>query len=68
MTLVGLIISFRRQHPHEYLNQLLLEMTQSGHSDDTVALTQLTKSLHVYPDFHGNRSPVADPTLTGMVR
>jgi FGGY-family pentulose kinase len=27
----------------------------------------LTKELHVYPDFHGNRSPLADPTLRGMV-
>uniref|UniRef100_A0A8C6TVQ5 FGGY carbohydrate kinase domain containing n=1 Tax=Neogobius melanostomus TaxID=47308 RepID=A0A8C6TVQ5_9GOBI len=27
----------------------------------------LTSSLHVWPDFHGNRSPLADPTLKGMV-
>ncbi len=27
----------------------------------------LTDALHVYPDFHGNRSPLADPTLRGMV-
>jgi FGGY-family pentulose kinase len=27
----------------------------------------LTSDLHVYPDFHGNRSPLADPTLHGMV-
>jgi FGGY-family pentulose kinase len=27
----------------------------------------LTRELHVYPDFHGNRSPRADPTLRGMV-
>ncbi|CAB3982997.1 FGGY carbohydrate kinase domain-containing isoform X1 [Paramuricea clavata] len=28
----------------------------------------LTKAYHVYPDFHGNRSPIADPTLKGMVQ
>lgn len=27
----------------------------------------LTKDLHVWPDFHGNRSPIADPNLKGMV-
>lgn len=25
------------------------------------------RGLHLYPDFHGNRAPVADPTLRGMV-
>jgi FGGY-family pentulose kinase len=28
---------------------------------------ELTADLHVLPDFHGNRSPRADPTLRGMV-
>ena len=28
---------------------------------------ELSAELHVFPDFHGNRSPRADPTLRGMV-
>lgn len=28
----------------------------------------LTKNLHVWPDFHGNRSPLSDQNLKGMVR
>ncbi|CAL8072387.1 unnamed protein product [Orchesella dallaii] len=27
----------------------------------------LTEDLHIWPDFHGNRSPLADPTLKGMI-
>jgi FGGY-family pentulose kinase len=34
---------------------------------DTNAQLDLTRDLHVCPDFHGNRSPFADPTLRGMV-
>ncbi|RUS34640.1 hypothetical protein BC938DRAFT_479430 [Jimgerdemannia flammicorona] len=30
-------------------------------------LELLTTHLHIYPDFHGNRSPLADPTLRGTV-
>jgi len=27
----------------------------------------LTRDFHVWPDYHGNRSPLADPTTCGMV-
>eukprot|EP00095_Tigriopus_kingsejongensis_P010288 maker-scaffold474_size162001-snap-gene-0.35 protein:Tk10288 transcript:maker-scaffold474_size162001-snap-gene-0.35-mRNA-1 annotation:"fggy carbohydrate kinase domain-containing" len=27
----------------------------------------ITRSLHIWPDFHGNRSPLANPYMTGMI-
>ena len=30
-------------------------------------MAELVDELHVYPDFHGNRSPRANPTLRGML-
>lgn len=35
--------------------------------DRGVELHSLTRDLHVTPDFHGNRSPLADPNVKGMV-
>ncbi|GJJ07740.1 hypothetical protein Clacol_001945 [Clathrus columnatus] len=31
------------------------------------SLTELTRDLHFYPDLHGNRSPIADPNMTGSL-
>lgn len=52
------------RHVVGYLNQLLKQMAKSTGSQ---SVDQLTKDIHVWPDFHGNRSPLADPTLRGMV-
>ncbi|EJD00891.1 Pentulose kinase [Fomitiporia mediterranea MF3/22] len=30
-------------------------------------LTELTKDMHLYPDLHGNRSPIADPEMRGSI-
>lgn len=43
----------------------------NGHLDlikKSLPVGFLTVDLHVWPDFHGNRSPLADLTLKGMVR
>jgi len=48
----------------DYLNGLLVKMAADKKLN---SIDELTEDLHVYPDFHGNRSPVADPTLKGMI-
>lgn len=48
----------------EVLNKLL-ESTM--HEMKAPFLAALTEDLHVLPDFHGNRSPIADPRAKGMV-
>nr|XP_020474056.1 FGGY carbohydrate kinase domain-containing protein isoform X1 [Monopterus albus]XP_020474058.1 FGGY carbohydrate kinase domain-containing protein isoform X1 [Monopterus albus] len=53
---------FAGENIYSYLNNHLSLMSPS-HS----AVDLLASSLHVWPDFHGNRSPLADSTLKGMV-
>ncbi|XP_033637180.1 FGGY carbohydrate kinase domain-containing protein-like [Asterias rubens] len=43
----------------------LLEIMSA--SQPTVSMAELTRDLHIWPDFHGNRSPLADSSLKGMI-
>lgn len=45
---------------HDRLDQLTAEKRLSHTS-------HLTKDLFIYPDFHGNRSPLADSSMRGMI-
>jgi FGGY-family pentulose kinase len=49
---------------YELLNDRLAALAKAGRVPHPAALTA---GLHVQPDFHGNRSPRADPTLTGAI-
>ncbi|KAG5681738.1 hypothetical protein PVAND_011147 [Polypedilum vanderplanki] len=48
---------------HDYLYCEILRMSAA---ENLKSFHELTKNFHFYPDFHGNRSPIADSTLTGM--
>ncbi|XP_037825515.1 FGGY carbohydrate kinase domain-containing protein [Lucilia sericata] len=52
------------EHIYSYLNRLLKNMAKERGLDD---VCYMTKDLHVWPDFHGNRSPIANPNLKGMI-
>lgn len=49
-------------HVHALLNARLERLAR-----DLPFPAALTHDLHVYPDFHGNRSPRANPALRGMI-
>uniref|UniRef100_A0A8D0ACH4 FGGY carbohydrate kinase domain-containing protein n=1 Tax=Sander lucioperca TaxID=283035 RepID=A0A8D0ACH4_SANLU len=55
-------VPFTGVNIYSYLNSHLSSMANSR-----ITVDLLASSLHVWPDFHGNRSPLADPTLKGMV-
>jgi FGGY-family pentulose kinase len=48
----------------DFLNRRLKQM-QLNRAKRNIG--ELTEDLHVYPDFHGNRSPRANPNLRGMI-
>ncbi|XP_043254731.1 FGGY carbohydrate kinase domain-containing protein [Colletes gigas] len=52
------------KHIQQYLSELLQKMAEQKGLKN---VSYLTKDIHVWPDFHGNRSPLADPSLKGMI-
>lgn len=52
------------KHIHDYLSDILEKERQS---QGLQFISELTRELHIWPDYHGNRSPIADHTLKGMV-
>nr|CAD7199754.1 unnamed protein product [Timema douglasi] len=52
-----------QKHIQTYLGLTLESMAKR---EKLPSVTMLTKNVHLWPDFHGNRSPIADPSLKGM--
>ncbi|KAL4564278.1 hypothetical protein LXL04_028338 [Taraxacum kok-saghyz] len=48
----------------QMLNNLLSQMARDKGAP---FIASLTADLHILPDFHGNRSPIADPNAKGMI-
>lgn len=52
------------EHIYSYLNKILQRMAEDQNLSDVCLLT---KDVHMWPDFHGNRSPLSEPGLRGMI-
>ena len=48
-------------------DELLQTLVQLAETKSLPNISLLTCDLHILPDFLGNRSPFADPSLRGMV-
>lgn len=62
----SLLAEARQQNStiYELLNERLDALAKT---EGAKHIAELTRDLHVYPDFHGNRSPRADPALRGAI-
>lgn len=60
--LLGYIIVAFRVRIH--LRSILVKL---AHEHGLQDVSLLTKHLHILPDFHGNRSPLANPKMKGMI-
>lgn len=49
---------------YEYLNDII---TMLSERNKLKSYHELSRDIHVWPDFHGNRTPLADPNLKGMI-
>ncbi|CAG9783952.1 unnamed protein product [Diatraea saccharalis] len=61
---IQLLKTYETGEIRRHLRELLSQMTRAQGLED---MSLLTKDFHVWPDFHGNRSPLADPTMKGMI-
>ncbi|KAI8773147.1 FGGY carbohydrate kinase domain-containing protein [Biomphalaria glabrata] len=52
------------QDVYEYLNTYLQKIADQRNIEH---LAKLTHDFQIWPDFHGNRSPLADASLKGMI-
>lgn len=50
-------------HIHDYLNDQLKQLAE----EKGCSVAELTANIHLLADFHGNRSPLADPSMRGMI-
>lgn len=58
------LADYDKQRMFDKLHIHLNEMAEKQNLTD---ISLLTRHVHIYPDFHGNRSPLSDPNMRGAV-
>ncbi|CAG4988412.1 unnamed protein product [Parnassius apollo] len=61
---IRLLKKYNTGEVRNHLRELLAKIAKRQQLNDVCFLT---KDFHIWPDFHGNRSPLADPSLKGMI-
>lgn len=57
----------KKSNPSENHRLLIDELNAYEQKHGALATAILTKDLHVWPDYRGNRSPLADPNCKGVI-
>ncbi len=65
MMMLSSLAAKNRSLPLQQYLESILEEERARVGLSSAAL--LTADLHLYPDFHGNRAPLADPRMSGMI-
>lgn len=61
-------VAIRNSGPNRHLYEHLSDVLRTMQAEqDLASVHELTRDFHIWPDFHGNRSPLADHTLRGML-
>lgn len=74
--LIDFVINSHRDYPkissslkdgESIYEHLFEEIKKIAFQEKLPTFHELTKKFHIYPDFHGNRSPIGDSSLRGMI-
>ena len=61
------MINLFRSHRSEPIQACLELCLEKLSKENGRSVPELTTDFHIWPDYHGNRAPLADPNMKGMI-